>query len=117
MDIEWFGHAGHFIAARRCNFHLTTRVGDYLVSTVGDWRLDDGSKEPTEIGYGRLYETMVFRAGKPCDAEGCHCGLPEISGRELDIAGYNTGREARDGHMAMIGKYQDLGANGCSTPP
>jgi len=38
-------------------------------------------------GSGRKYETMVFKAGKPCSIKGCGCGLPMISG-----------------HMAMCGK-------------
>lgn len=33
----WYGHAGHFICGRWCRFHLATKVGKYLVSTVGEY--------------------------------------------------------------------------------
>lgn len=33
---KWFGSAGHFICAHLCRFHLTTQVGKYLISTVGE---------------------------------------------------------------------------------
>lgn len=33
---KWFGHAGHFICADKCRFHLCTLVGKHLVSTVGE---------------------------------------------------------------------------------
>ena len=36
-DWIWFGTPGHFICANYCRFHLCTRVGDYLVSTVGEY--------------------------------------------------------------------------------
>ena len=32
----WMGHAGHFICGHDCRFHMATRVGKYLVSTVGE---------------------------------------------------------------------------------
>jgi hypothetical protein len=32
----WMPHAGHFILGDRCRFHLTTKVGKYIVSTVGE---------------------------------------------------------------------------------
>lgn len=116
---EWFGHAAHFICGRWCRFHMATKVGKYLVSTVGEYvhpRHSNGSEmqeagwlkanAPGEdIGCGRKYETMVFLAGKRCSSKDCGCGLPEISGSELDFRGYNTAREARDGHMALCVKW------------
>lgn len=42
---KWFGHAGHFICADKCRFHLTTKVGKYLVSTIGEWWPERGSRE------------------------------------------------------------------------
>src|SRR5487761_2671318 len=84
----WMPHPGHFICARNCGFHLTTCVGDFIVSTVGDFlpditvreiyattqgiklkgkgdeRLDDYMEKIgyEEVGCDRLYETMVFPA-------------------------------------------------------
>jgi hypothetical protein len=42
---EWFGHAGHFICARWCQFHLCTKVGGFLVSTVGEYWPDRTVRE------------------------------------------------------------------------
>lgn len=41
QDWKWFGHAGHYILADRCQFHLTTQVGKYLVSTIGQLWSDE----------------------------------------------------------------------------
>lgn len=58
-----------------------------------------------EIGCDRKYETMVFLAGKPCDAPGCGCGLPAIDGSELDSGSYNDAKSATEGHMELCQKY------------
>ena len=42
---EWFGNAGHFICSRWCRFHMTTKVGGYLVSTVGELWFERASRE------------------------------------------------------------------------
>ena len=116
---RWFGHSGHFICGMWCRFHLMTLVGDYIVSTVGEFvhpRHSAGSEQTEaewwkknmpgeDIGAGRKYETMVFLAGEPCNAEGCSCGLPRISGAELDFGGYNTAGDATQGHMGLCKKW------------
>lgn len=33
----WMPHSGHLIVGSECQFHLNTMVGDYIVSTVGEW--------------------------------------------------------------------------------
>lgn len=85
---EWFGRPGHFCAADKCQFHLHTHVRGYCVSTVGDYRpwLDE---PPDEIGYGRLYETMVFRLQ----------GDGDIDPREFHMEPYNDDESANQGHM------------------
>lgn len=42
---KWFGNAGHFICGSSCRFHLATQVGQYLVSTVGQYWPERGSRE------------------------------------------------------------------------
>ena len=42
---KWFGHAGHFICAQWCRFHMCTKVGKYLVSTVGEYWPERRSRE------------------------------------------------------------------------
>lgn len=133
---KWFGKPGHFICADKCRFHLATKVGKYLVSTVGEYWPERGSREIhakvhapdwlaanrhllgdtfdtayfkqfgfETIGCGRTYETMVFRAGATCTRKDCGCGLPEISGSELDFAGYNDAGSAQAGHLRLCRKW------------
>ena len=58
-----------------------------------------------EIGCDRKYETMVFEAGKPCVAKDCGCGLPAISGSELDCLGANDAGTATKNHMQLCKKW------------
>lgn len=130
----WFGNAGHLCVASHCRFHLCTLVGQWLVSTVGEYVPDSAVREVLasargailqgrgdereaswmkqvgfdEIGYGRKYETMVFEAGAPCVIVGCGCGLPAISGSSLDMDGYNDAGSATKGHYALCEKWADL---------
>ena len=120
MKIEHFGFPGHFICGRWCRFHITTVVGEkYLISTIGEYvhpknsggsekaELEYMAKNPNgeEIGHGRHYETMVFRAGKRCKAEGCNCGQPKICGDEIAFRGYNDPGSATQGHNELVAKY------------
>jgi hypothetical protein len=116
---KWFGFAGHCIIGEWCRFHLTTQVGDYLISTVGKFvpPRESGGSEQTDIeylknhpngetiGHERYYETMVFLAGIPCQVEGCKCEIPKINGENLDFCGYQTPNEATLGHNAMCLKW------------
>jgi hypothetical protein len=34
---KWFGHAGHLCVGQWCRYHLCTLVGEYLISTVGEY--------------------------------------------------------------------------------
>jgi hypothetical protein len=116
---EWFGNVGHFICGRWCRFHLCTKVGKYLISTVGEYvhpRHSKGSElaeikwlqknwPGEDIRYQKKYETMVFVAGERCAIKGCDCGLPSIGGEELDMMGYNTAGEATRGHMELCLKW------------
>ena len=58
-----------------------------------------------DIGCDRKYETMVFKAGKPCAAKGCACGLPKIIPNELDTLVYNDAKSATEGHMKLCRKW------------
>lgn len=134
---KWFGSAGHLIVASHCRFHLCTLVGKYLVSTVGEYWPERGSREIhadiydkawleanrhrkgddfdaaymkrfgfEEIGHGRKYETMVFRAGAPCTSPDCRCGIPTHDGQDLDFCAYNNANEATKGHMRLCKKWE-----------
>ena len=129
---QWFGSPGHFICARDCRFHLCTRIGKVLVSTVGEYLPDSNVRDILaqsrgivlkgrgddrladwmtrcgyeDIGHQRKYETMVFRlSGKVCATQDCGCGLPEIEASGLDFNGYNAAGDATRGHYAMCMKW------------
>lgn len=105
----WSGYPGHFCAASDCHFFLHTRVGDYRVSTVGDYHpphLGERS-DPQLIGSGRTYETMVFRVKDN--------GYPEgevVEYSEIDSMGYNDSRKAEAGHYKFCEKYANTPAEG-----
>lgn len=116
---EWFGNAGHFICGQWCRFHLCTKVGKYLISTVGEYvhPRHSGGGEMSEaswikknwpgedIGCGRKYETMVFLAGERCQNKECGCKMPTIKGTELDFDGYNKPGDAATGHYKLCEKW------------
>lgn len=60
------GWAGHFIAARNCQFRRNTLLecGEQrvVVSTVGNWVNGDVCGKAEEIGLDRYYEAMAFAA-------------------------------------------------------
>lgn len=94
---EHFGSAGHFCASSMCLFHLTTKVGQFLVSTVGEYFPSD---KMSRVG-AKLYETMVFEVAGECP---CGCGLPDHSGSEIASGAWDSAKEAGAGHWAMCEK-------------
>lgn len=112
-DWVWCGYAGHFIAVASCLMHMHTRVGDYRISTVGDYhppKYVDGrweeSREAQEIGCDRLFETYVFRVS----GEGKHGEGEVVEWSEIDSDSYLEAEEAERGHMAMCLKYDRVTA-------
>ena len=105
---EWFGNAGHFICSNRCRFHLCTKVGKYLVSTVGELFVKENDLKASIVALDALYETMVFKAGKPCP---CGCGLPSIKGNELGVAHYKSPGAATLGHLEACQEWSRLKEN------
>jgi len=103
------GCAGHFICASDCRWRRHTRVGNYRISSVGDY-VPKGESKRDSIGYQRFFETMVFRLEDGEEdkiSEGCGCGVvSEYS--ELDMDGYNTAGEAQAGHEKMVRKWQRI---------
>ena len=116
----WMPHAGHFICGHMCRFRLNTHVNGYIVSTVGEYapnHVFDRSLGPTatsqmrmrrdddpceEVGFERMYETMVFPA-----VEGIHacCPFEAVVEKQVDFAAYNDSDAAFAGHMAMLEKW------------
>ena len=113
----WMPHPAHLIVSRWCRFHMATMVGQYIVSTVGEYvhpRHAKGSESgeakwlkknwPGEdVGYGRKYETMVFPAGQR--VEGRCCQYEPSSWLELESRGYQTSEDAFAGHMELCEQW------------
>lgn len=133
---KWFGDPGHHIIGEDCRFHLCTQVGEFLISTVGNYLPDEGVREIIartegvtlrgmgdsrradflcklgyqEVGAGRKFETYVFRvSGEACAEEECgRCGMPIIKEwSELRARGYNIVGDATRGHMEMLHELAD----------
>jgi hypothetical protein len=59
-----------------------------------------------EVGYGRLYETMVFKAQKQTDGrEWDCCPYQMVSAEDVDFEGYNDAVSATKGHMKLCKKW------------
>jgi hypothetical protein len=103
--------AGHFILGPWCRFHLSTVVGKYVISTVGELHsvpkiMALGERTEAELVGMRKYETMVFHAGTKCQNKDCVCGFPVPHDfRELAQDSYDTRGEAQRGHYAMCLKW------------
>jgi len=104
---KWFGSPAHFIGSDSCRFHLATEVGEYVISTVGDYYPHGlASGEPQEIGLNRKFETFVFRKAKGrCD---CGCGLPIFTPSEIDSLPANDRATANKNHQTLCRKYAAL---------
>lgn len=89
----WYGYPGHLVVAKRCAYHLCTRIGDKLVSTVGAFFPNHHSPMET-IGSGDddYFETFTFE----CLGEDEY-GNPQ-RGEELASIRYKTSIEAERGH-------------------
>lgn len=105
-DWIWMGHGGHFIGGNECRFRLNTKVGNYIVSTVGEYYPMSNADKPYSIGYNRTFETMVFKAVKG-DAPCCPFEA-DVSAGVLEMVPYNTPGDAQEGHMLMCEKYDAL---------
>ncbi len=114
-DWTWMGHPGHFIGASCCKFHLNTEVGGYIVSTVGEYQPDREvfeilkcKEKYMEIGYNRLYETMVFKSKKTSEEFKCCPFEAVIGGGELDMKGYNDSGSAYLGHLELCEEWSKI---------
>ncbi len=98
-------HPAHLCVANYCRFHLATYVGKYIVSTVGEYRPERAIMEEfgfEEIGTGRKYETMVFRAVK---SKNKCCPYKILVNEEVDMKGYNDADSATIGHNLLCKKW------------
>lgn len=126
----WMPHPGHFVGAFDCRFRLNTRIGNYIISTIGELFPDAPVREIyaqlrgivlkgegddrkadymdkigyEEIGYQRKYETMVFKAERSEEYECCPWVIV-VNELEKETDVYNSPDDASKGHMKMCMKY------------
>lgn len=121
-DWVWMPHPAHLIVADRCQFRLATyippRIGRHdgvIVSTVGEYKPPELMTEYglvnkqgwTEIGSSRLYETMVFKAVPAGSSNQCCPYHGDVESGEQDFNGYNSAKDAFDGHMEMCKRWSE----------
>ncbi len=108
VKVVELGCAGHLIVASRCRWKRHTQVGNYRVSSIGDYYPDRDSKRKT-IGAGPdvFFETMVFETldSQDDDNEGCGCHTVK-NWSEIDGTRYATAGEAQRGHEQFVAKYR-----------
>ena len=130
----WMPHAGHFICGQDCRFRLNTCVGDYIVSTVGEYMPDESVRETMatsrgitlegkgdarradwivktgyeDLGCDRKYETMVFLAE---DGKTKCCPRRMVSSEDIDLEGYNDPGDAMEGHLRLCEKWSSISLN------
>lgn len=101
---KWYGYAGHFVGGKSCAFHLCTRVGGFLISTLGDYypRSGNGKREPLGASGDSWFETFVFK----CDGEE-ESGDPKMADgfTEIDSERYAKSIDAERGHYRFCEKY------------
>lgn len=103
----WSGYAEHFIGAADCRFSMATAIGEYVVSTVGEYfPTSHKGDDPRPIGAERTYETFVFKAGPTCGK----CPFPHIAdATEIEAEPANDAAAAHANHMTMCRKYAKAG--------
>jgi hypothetical protein len=107
----WCGYPGHFIASNNCRMHMHTRVGDFRVSTVGDYHppsIEAGQvgvpeKNMQQIGAGpdAFFETMVFEV----EGHGSHGEGDVVDWGGVTMERYATAEQAEQGHMMLCREY------------
>lgn len=100
---KWYGYAGHFSGGSACAYHLCTRIGGFLISTLGDYRPPSrgGKRQLLGLANDSWFETFVFH----CEGEDEN-GDPIVpSFNEIDSRRYGTSIEAERGHYEFCQKY------------
>jgi len=99
------GCPGHFIAVSSCRWRRHTQVGNYRVSSVGDY-FPNGKRDTIGAGTDAFFETMVFETTGKQDKDNEGCGCRQVKKwNEIDAQRYATAGEAQKGHEAFVRKY------------
>lgn len=129
----WMPHAGHCIIGDWCRFHLSTYVGKYLVSTIGEYWPERAVREihasihdpkwfAENIGLKGDNFDNAYRKKFGFEDIGCDrkyetmvfkamksdhrcCPYKMISGEDIDMDSYNDADSAYIGHLNMCKKW------------
>lgn len=104
----WYGHAVHLIVASACRFHLCTRIGGVIVSSVGDYYPPGGVRETIGSGENDFFETFVMNivSGPGCTDPECGCAMPYLDFSNIvDSVRTGSARECMRAHMRLCRKY------------
>jgi len=98
-ESEWKNlNTGELCGKNEYGFGRQTRVGNYVVSTIGEW----GQAEPFDLfGSGSFYETRVF-------LEPEHAGSTSPLGADkpiCEVFPYDSREKAEAGHLKACQKY------------
>lgn len=132
-DWIWMPHAGHFICGRDCQYHLTTFVNGYIVSTVGELWFDRQLRiihaqihDPAWLAENRDLKGEFFDeeyknkfgfeqvgADRLYETMVFHakaykskcCPYVAANWTDLDFKGYNDADAATEGHYALCLKW------------
>ncbi len=102
---KWYGFPGHYMYAHRCSYHLNTRIGAFLISTVGAMRNETGDAYAPLLfcGESTFFETLVF----DCDGED-KFGNPILKSMSaIDEEYYSESMHAERGHYKMCDRYAE----------
>lgn len=135
----WMPHPAHFICSQNCQFFLSTKVGKYIISTVGEYWPDQAVRRiHAEIHDPQWWADHKMEKGDNFDHEYMKkfgfedigynrkyetmvfnavksdkdikcCPFRQASGRDIDFVSYNSAEDAYKGHMKMCLKYAKKG--------
>ena len=99
------GCAGHLIVSSSCPWRRHTQVGDFRISTVGDYYI--GDVRTTVAGFDDAYfETMVFRTTDASAGGSDACGCRQVvSYSAIEVWHYESAGLAQAGHEATVARY------------
>lgn len=100
QDWYWCGFAAHFIAIKHCHYWLHTRVGNVIISTIGEYRPDGPSTKAQPFSHGRKFETLVFLAKDSDRPEGNIADYTQIASEYT-----NTSEESERLHYTLCSKW------------
>lgn len=131
----WMPHPAHFICSQYCQYVLATKVGNYIISTVGEYWPDQAVRRiHAEVHDPKWWAENRDKKGDTFDHEYMKkfgfedigynrkyetmvfkavkntneikcCEYVQANGQDLDFVGYTSAQEAYKGHMEMCHKY------------